>query len=163
MIIYAIKALSVMRFAFALSTLGRERAVSDKIKKPSHGELKTSKDADKLTGTCGTAKNIASWQEEVWEERKLQRITCYTQKRGSKNDHAKWQNDEASMRQNVRLIYALIINMEAFLTGEGPIEETFGQASVISIWEPAKRYVSCLYGSIVNHPILGKFVMPSEP
>lgn len=68
------------------------------------------------------------------------------------------QMNEAFIRQNITLMKALIHDMEALLAGNGPTQETLEQAPVIGNWEPAKRDIPCLYGTILNHPLLGEIV-----
>lgn len=68
------------------------------------------------------------------------------------------QYNEDSIRRNIRLLKSLVQDMEAFLEGNGPTPETLETAPVIDGWEAARRDVPCLYGTILNHPLLGPVV-----
>jgi hypothetical protein len=68
------------------------------------------------------------------------------------------QYDEATIRNYIRLLKALVTDMEAFLDGNGPTEEVLDQAPLIEHWRQSERYSPCLTGTFHYHPLLGGLV-----
>ncbi|MBB6262618.1 hypothetical protein FHS77_003200 [Paenochrobactrum gallinarii] len=66
--------------------------------------------------------------------------------------------NEASIRNNIRLLKALVEDMEAFLDRNGPTKEVLEQSPVIDHWSMSERNTPCLTGSFYHHPILGELI-----
>ena len=68
------------------------------------------------------------------------------------------QYDKATIRNYIRLLKALVQDMEAFLDGKMPSDEVLDQAPLIEHWRQSERYSPCLTGTFHYHPLLGNII-----